>query len=127
MFLTRIDVPLGGYVTAKKPISFHEKLPVTTLAVRNTGDRPIQVGSHFHFFEVNRALSSRRRCCSMLSIEHEPQARNSQPAVSARIIFREEIAVTDRTAALQPGVTTAKSENQADKADAGANVDEEAE
>jgi len=24
--------------------------------VRNTGDRPIQVGSHFHFFEVNRAL-----------------------------------------------------------------------
>src|SRR5262245_62847084 len=26
------------------------------LSVRNTGDRPIQVGSHFHFFEVNRAL-----------------------------------------------------------------------
>jgi len=26
------------------------------LAVRNTGDRPVQVGSHFHFFEVNRAL-----------------------------------------------------------------------
>jgi urease subunit beta len=29
---------------------------VTTLKIRNTGDRPIQVGSHFHFFEVNRAL-----------------------------------------------------------------------
>ena len=27
-----------------------------TTLVRNTGDRPIQVGSHFHFFEVNRAL-----------------------------------------------------------------------
>ncbi|WP_036479175.1 urease subunit beta [Myxosarcina sp. GI1] len=27
-----------------------------TIAVANTGDRPIQVGSHFHFFEVNRAL-----------------------------------------------------------------------
>src|SRR5581483_9902423 len=26
------------------------------LTVANTGDRPIQVGSHFHFFEVNRAL-----------------------------------------------------------------------
>ena len=26
------------------------------LVVQNTGDRPIQVGSHFHFFEVNRAL-----------------------------------------------------------------------
>ena len=28
-----------------------------TLRVANTGDRPIQVGSHFHFFEVNEALS----------------------------------------------------------------------
>jgi urease subunit beta len=28
-----------------------------TLSVSNTGDRPIQVGSHFHFFETNRALS----------------------------------------------------------------------
>ena len=27
-----------------------------TLLVSNTGDRPIQVGSHFHFYEVNRAL-----------------------------------------------------------------------
>ena len=31
-------------------------LPTTKLAVTNTGDRPIQVGSHFHFFEVNEAL-----------------------------------------------------------------------
>ena len=30
--------------------------PVTTLLVANTGDRPVQVGSHFHFFEVNAAL-----------------------------------------------------------------------
>ena len=49
-------VPVGGYVCAKGPIAFHEHLPVTTLKVRNTGDRPVQVGSHFHFFEVNRAL-----------------------------------------------------------------------
>ncbi|MFM1800499.1 MAG: urease beta subunit [Cyanobacteriota bacterium] len=31
--------------------------PVTTLQVANTGDRPVQVGSHFHFFEANSALS----------------------------------------------------------------------
>ena len=49
-------VAVGGYVCHAKPISFNEGLPVTTLAVRNTGDRPIQVGSHFHFFEVNPAL-----------------------------------------------------------------------
>ena len=50
------DVSVGGYVTRKEPVAFHEKLPVTALKVRNTGDRPVQVGSHFHFFEVNRAL-----------------------------------------------------------------------
>jgi urease subunit beta len=30
--------------------------PVRALTVTNTGDRPVQVGSHFHFFEVNEAL-----------------------------------------------------------------------
>jgi urease subunit beta len=49
-------VPVGGYVCRNEPVSFHADLPVTKLKVRNTGDRPVQVGSHFHFFEVNRAL-----------------------------------------------------------------------
>ena len=49
-------VAVGGYVCHADPIAFHDKLKVTTLTVRNTGDRPVQVGSHFHFFEVNRAL-----------------------------------------------------------------------
>jgi urease subunit beta len=35
--------------------------PRLKLRVRNTGDRPVQVGSHFHFFEVNRALDFDRR------------------------------------------------------------------
>jgi urease subunit beta len=50
------DVAVGGYVCSSVPITFDADKPVTTLKVRNTGDRPIQVGSHFHFFEVNRAL-----------------------------------------------------------------------
>jgi urease subunit beta len=49
-------VPLGGYVCSPEPVTFDEKKQVTRLVVRNTGDRPVQVGSHFHFFEVNRAL-----------------------------------------------------------------------
>ena len=48
--------PVGGYVCHEDAVSFHEELPVTVLTVRNTGDRPVQVGSHFHFFEVNPAL-----------------------------------------------------------------------
>lgn len=34
--------------------------PSVTLRVTNTGDRPVQVGSHFHFFEVNRAMRFER-------------------------------------------------------------------
>jgi urease subunit beta len=51
-----VDVPVGGYVCSAAAITFDADLPVTRLTVRNTGDRPVQVGSHFHFFEVNRAL-----------------------------------------------------------------------
>jgi urease subunit beta len=49
-------VAVGGYVCSTQPVAYHADLPVTRLKVRNTGDRPIQVGSHFHFFESNRAL-----------------------------------------------------------------------
>ncbi|EDY83988.1 urease, beta subunit [Verrucomicrobiia bacterium DG1235] len=38
------------------PLEANKGLATLTLAVSNTGDRPIQVGSHFHFFEVNSAL-----------------------------------------------------------------------
>jgi urease subunit beta len=50
------EVAVGGYVCRPEPITFDADRPASTLKVRNTGDRPIQVGSHFHFFEVNRAL-----------------------------------------------------------------------
>ena len=49
-------VPVGGVIFADAPVSFNEGKPVVKIKVRNTGDRPIQIGSHFHFFEVNRAL-----------------------------------------------------------------------
>lgn len=51
-----VEVELGGYVCASEPVAFNEGRPVTKINVRNTGDRPIQIGSHFHFFEVNRAM-----------------------------------------------------------------------
>ena len=47
---------VGGYLLAREPVIFNAAKPTTTLRVRNTGDRPIQIGSHFHFFEANRAL-----------------------------------------------------------------------
>ncbi|MFT4200516.1 urease subunit beta [Gordonia sp. (in: high G+C Gram-positive bacteria)] len=49
-------VPVGGYVLRAEPIEINVGRPRQTITVRNTGDRPIQVGSHYHFMEVNRAL-----------------------------------------------------------------------
>lgn len=41
---------------SRGPIAANQGSRTTTLMVKNTGDRPIQVGSHFHFFETNRFL-----------------------------------------------------------------------
>lgn len=46
----------GEYLLAADEITLNDGREVTTVAVTNRGDRPIQVGSHYHFFEVNRAL-----------------------------------------------------------------------
>ena len=47
----------GEYLLAEGEVVANEGRRTLELTVSNTGDRPIQVGSHFHFFEVNRALS----------------------------------------------------------------------
>ncbi|MEB3307158.1 MAG: urease subunit beta [Cyanobacteriota bacterium] len=43
--------------------------PVTTLSVANTGDRPVQVGSHFHFHEANHALQFDRNAALGLRLD----------------------------------------------------------
>jgi len=47
----------GEVFTAAGDIELNAGLPRTVLIVANTGDRPIQVGSHYHFAETNPALS----------------------------------------------------------------------
>lgn len=47
----------GEILPADGEIELNAGLPVTELTVANTGDRPVQIGSHYHFFEVNPALS----------------------------------------------------------------------
>jgi len=46
----------GEIICAPGEIELNAGQPVTELDVANTGDRPIQVGSHYHFFETNAAL-----------------------------------------------------------------------
>jgi urease beta subunit len=47
----------GELFAGSGEIEINAGRPVVTLAVANTGDRPIQVGSHYHFYETNAALS----------------------------------------------------------------------
>jgi urease subunit beta len=50
----------GEIVTTPGHITLNVNRETVTLRVENTGDRPIQVGSHYHFFEVNPALQFTR-------------------------------------------------------------------
>jgi urease subunit beta len=50
----------GELFPAEGEIELNAGRPIVTLTVANTGDRPIQVGSHFHFYEVNDALQFER-------------------------------------------------------------------
>nr|CAD6618414.1 urease subunit beta [Rhizobium sp. TCK] len=50
----------GEVIAAAGEIELNSGAPTITIDVSNTGDRPIQVGSHYHFFETNEALSFAR-------------------------------------------------------------------
>ena len=47
----------GEIIAAAADIALNEGRPTVKVTVANTGDRPIQVGSHYHFYETNRALT----------------------------------------------------------------------
>lgn len=47
----------GEYILKSEPLEANTGLETRGMVVSNTGDRPIQVGSHFHFYEVNSALA----------------------------------------------------------------------
>ncbi len=50
----------GEIVVRDEPLILNAGMDTITICVANTGDRPIQVASHFHFFEANRALEFER-------------------------------------------------------------------
>lgn len=47
----------GEIIAAEGDIELNAGQPTVTIEVSNTGDRPVQVGSHYHFFETNAGLS----------------------------------------------------------------------
>jgi urease subunit beta len=47
----------GEIIPAEGDIELNAGQPTVTIEVANSGDRPVQVGSHYHFYEVNSALA----------------------------------------------------------------------
>ncbi|MBP2558026.1 urease subunit beta [Neorhizobium galegae] len=47
----------GEVIAAEGEIELNSGAPTVSIEVSNTGDRPVQVGSHYHFFETNNGLS----------------------------------------------------------------------
>ncbi len=59
----------GEMIIPKGEIELNVGRPTISLVVANTGDRPIQVGSHFHFYEVNDALSFDRELAKGMRLD----------------------------------------------------------
>jgi urease subunit beta/urease subunit gamma/beta len=74
----------GEWLLSDEPIEINAGRRTLRLSVRNSGDRPIQVGSHFHFFEVNRALEFDREAALGMRLDVPAgQSIASRPATSA--------------------------------------------
>jgi urease subunit beta len=100
-----VTVIPGQVITAPGFIELNPGRPITTLRVVNTGDRPVQVGSHFHFAETNSALAfdragargQRLAIPAGTSVRFEPGAARDVelvPFAGARFVagFRGEVA-----------------------------------
>ena len=88
----------GEIITAEGDIELNAGRAETTLTVANTGDRPVQVGSHYHFYETNAALTFDREAARGMrldiaagtAVRFEPgQTRDVQlvPYAGARVIY----------------------------------------
>ncbi|NYH77327.1 urease subunit beta [Actinopolyspora biskrensis] len=79
----------GQIIFAEEDIEFNKELPVTWVAVKNTGDRPVQIGSHYHFAEVNpklhfertKAYGKRLNIAAGTSVRFEPTGGEEQVAL----------------------------------------------
>jgi urease subunit beta len=62
----------GEIITSDGDIIFNEVLETVSLRVANKGDRPVQVGSHYHFYEANEALSFDREITRGMRLDIAP-------------------------------------------------------
>jgi len=88
----------GEIITAEGEIELNTGRAAISVTVANTGDRPVQVGSHYHFYETNAALTFDREAARGMrldiaagtAVRFEPgQTRNVQlvPYAGARVVY----------------------------------------
>jgi urease subunit beta len=88
----------GEIITAPGDLTLNEGAEVTILTVANTGDRPVQVGSHYHFAETNPGLAfdrdaargKRLDIAAGTAVRFEPgQTREVRlvPLAGARVVY----------------------------------------
>lgn len=88
----------GEVITGSGEIELNAGCQAVTITVANTGDRPVQVGSHYHFYETNPALSFDREAArghrldiaAGTAVRFEPgQTRDVQlvPYAGARMVY----------------------------------------
>src|SRR3954471_8665653 len=95
--LVTVHHPIRGAVSANAPgevmtqegeIVFNEGAERVVLTIANTGDRPIQVGSHYHFFETNPALSFDREKARGMRLDIAPgTAVRFEPGSTREIVL----------------------------------------
>jgi urease subunit gamma/beta len=78
----------GAVTTQPGDIVFNEGAPRTLLTVSNVGDRPIQVGSHYHFFEVNLGLTFDREAARGQRLDIAPgTAVRFEPGATREVVL----------------------------------------
>lgn len=78
----------GAVTTLDGEIVFNEGAERITLSVANTGDRPIQVGSHYHFFETNAALAFEREKARGMRLDIAPgTAVRFEPGATREVVL----------------------------------------
>ena len=76
----------GEIISAAGEIEINAGRPTVTLSVANTGDRPIQVGSHYHFYETNAALAFDRELARGFRLDIPPgTATRFEPGQSREV------------------------------------------
>ncbi len=64
-----IEQKIGQFILLDEPVMINENRKSCEIVVANNGERTIQIGSHFHFFEVNKALTFNRELAFCMHLD----------------------------------------------------------